>query len=212
MSNRSDIDGLALKLHEKIVAGDGLATSMLAELVVPEIVERLRRKYHTVRDPHVIDTAVADAMLTYLKAPEKFDKRRGGLLGYLWMSAEGDLLNSLKQLKIRGERQQGENVVELMARPTEYRADKDSGNPESVYARVEEENRVDKEICSVLEEASDREIARLMLDGVRETGEFAAILGIEGKDNEEQAQIVKRHKDRIKLALRRKLKARNLTI
>src|ERR1700751_5061161 len=120
MSTSGDIDGIALTLHEKIVAGDPLAPSMLAELVVPRVVERLRRKYHSVRDQHVIDTAVADAMLTYLKAPDTFDRGRGSLVSYLWISAEGDLLNSLKQLKIRGERQQGENVVELLPRATEY--------------------------------------------------------------------------------------------
>jgi hypothetical protein len=208
MSTSGDIDGIALTLHEKIVAGDPLAPSMLAELVVPRVVERLRRKYHSVRDQHVIDTAVADAMLTYLKAPDKFDRGRGSLVSYLWISAEGDLLNSLKQLKIRGERQQGENVVELLPRATEYGADEQGENPESIYVRAEEQGRIDEQVYSVLQDSMDREIAHLMLDGVRETNEFARILGILDKDSEEQAQIVKRHKDRIKVALRRNLKAR----
>src|SRR5437762_8884358 len=110
MSNAGDIDGVALTLHEKIVSGDSLGPSMLAELVVPRIVESLRRKYHAVPDQHLIDTAVADAMLTYLRHPEKFDKDRGSLIGYLWMAAEGDLLNSLKQTKTREERHKQEKV------------------------------------------------------------------------------------------------------
>jgi RNA polymerase sigma-70 factor, ECF subfamily len=206
MSNVGDIDGVALTLHEKIVSGDSLGPSMLAELVVPRIVESLRRKYHAVPDQHLIDTAVADAMLTYLRAPEKFDKDRGSLIGYLWMAAEGDLLNSLKQEKTRGERWREEKVVELQPRPAEYRLEKRADNPEDIYAFVEGQHRVSEQIGSVLADPIDREIAQLMLDGVRETEEFARVLGILDDNDGTRTLIVKRHKDRIKLALRRKLK------
>jgi uncharacterized protein with von Willebrand factor type A (vWA) domain len=206
MSSAGDIDDVALTLHQKIVGGDSLGPSMLAELVVPRIVKSLRRKYHAVSDQHLVDTAVSDAMLTYLKAPQKFDKSRGSLIGYLWMAAEGDLLNSLKQAKVRGERQQEEKVVELQPRPTEYRVEKRAGNPEDIYASVEEQHRVSEQIGSVLPDPIDREIAQLMLDGVRETEQFARVLGILGENDRTRTLVVKRHKDRIKLALRRKLK------
>lgn len=206
MSNVDDIDEVALALHEKIVNGDSLGPSLLAELVVPKVVESLRRKYHAVSDQHLVDTAVADAMLTYLKAPQKFDKARGSLIGYLWMSAEGDLLNSLKQTKTRGERQREEKVVELQPHPTEYRLERRADNPEDTYAFLEENHRVSERIGSVLSDPIDCEIAQLMLDGVRETEEFARVLGIQGENDETRTLIVKRHKDRIKLALRRKLK------
>jgi RNA polymerase sigma-70 factor, ECF subfamily len=206
MAETGNVEGIALTLHEKIVSGDSLAPGMLAELLVPRIVRSLRRKYHAIPDQHLIDTAVADAMLTYLKAPQKFDKNRGGLIGYMWMAAEGDLLNSLKQMKTRGELQQEEKVVELEPPRAEYRLDEQSDNPESIYSFIEQENSVIEQIGSALPDPIDREIAHLMLEGVRETEEFARILGILDKSVQDQAAIVKRHKDRIKLTLRRKLK------
>ncbi len=206
MSNVGDIDAVALALHEKIVSGDSLGPSMLAELVVPRIVESLRRKYHAVPDQHLIDTAVADAMLTYLKAPEKFDTKRGSLIGYLWMAAEGDLLNFLKQAKTREERHTQEKVVELRPRQAEYRLETRADSPEDLYAFAEEQRKVAEKIASVLADPVDREVAQLMLDGVRETDEFARVLGILDNNHGTRALVVKRHKDRIKLALRRKLK------
>jgi hypothetical protein len=44
----------------------------------------------------------------------------------------------------------------------------------------------------------------LMLDGVRETSAYSAILGITGKPVAEQQRIVKQHKDRIRKLVRRK--------
>lgn len=206
MSSTRDINEVALALHEKILRGDSLGPSMLAELVVPKIVESLRRKYHTIPDQHLVDTAAADAIMTYLKAPQKFDKARGSLIGYLWMAAQGDLLNALKRAKGSPDPLREEKVVELQPHSPEYILEAQVGNPEAAYAFLEEQQRVSEQIGSVLDDPTDREIAKLMLDGVRETDEFARILGILDENEGSRTLIVKRHKDRIKLALRRKLK------
>src|SRR5262245_60949952 len=205
MSATLEVEQQALELHEQILSGDCLAPNMLAELLMPRLAEALRRKYHTVKDEHAIHTAVADAMLGYLKAPQKFNRNRGSLVGYLWMAAQGDLLNSLKQARIWEERNTGEEVVELESYAAEHRLNGRHENPEEVYQFIEEQNRVESRISSILSNSIDREVARLMLDGVRETDEFAKVLGVCDKKAEEQAAVVKRHKDRIKLALRRNL-------
>ena len=47
-----------------------------------------------------------------------------------------------------------------------------------------------------------------MLDGVRETAAYAEILAVSDKPSAEQKAIVKRAKDRIKIALQRGLRPR----
>src|SRR5262245_17257936 len=65
MSPTPEVEQQALELHERILSGDCLAPNILAELLMPRLVEALHRKYLTVQDEHAIHTAVADAMLGY---------------------------------------------------------------------------------------------------------------------------------------------------
>ena len=52
-------------------------------------------------------------------------------------------------------------------------------------------------------DALDGEILSLMLDGVRETGQYALVMGITGEDVDTQRQLVKRAKDRLTKKLQR---------
>ena len=68
--------------------------------------------------------------------------------------------------------------------------------------------RVKEEVNAIITDEGDRAIVALMLDGIRETRAYAEILALTDKPLEEQALLVKRTKDRIKVALRRGLKRR----
>ena len=55
----------------------------LAELLLPELTKRLERKYPSIYDPDLIDTAVADAILNYCRNPYQYRPKIRSLLGYL---------------------------------------------------------------------------------------------------------------------------------
>ena len=61
-------------------------------------------------------------------------------------------------------------------------------------------------LSNLLPDPVDQEIVLLMMEGVRETSTYASVLGISDRPSEEQAQVVKRYKDRIKRKLQRNIK------
>jgi len=81
-------------------------------------------------------------------------------------------------------------------------------DPEAILLLSEETLRIRQEVNEIITDERDRAIVALMLDGIRETRAYAEILALTDKPLEEQALLVKRTKDRIKVALRRGLKRR----
>src|SRR5689334_13864032 len=109
----------ALNLHTRIVAGDMTAPAELAELVLPVLTDRLTKKYPTIYDPDLIDIAVTDAVLNYCAHPESYKPQKLSLIGYLLMSANGDLLNYAKPKNIERNSVQLNEDVELRDRYAE---------------------------------------------------------------------------------------------
>jgi RNA polymerase sigma-70 factor, ECF subfamily len=205
MSNLDDINELGLQLHMQILAGDLLASSKIAELFLPLLSRGLHRKYHSLPDSQLAAAAAADAIMQYLANPPKFDPERGKLFSYLWMSAQGDLLNRIKQEKRIENRQVEEKVVEFRPLVAEkyITANQD---PEVEMLRSEEAIIVEAKIKTILTAETDLKVVGLMLDGIRDTSAYAEVLSIADRPLEEQSLIVKRNKDRIKIALRRGLR------
>ncbi len=190
-----DPDDAGPSLHDRLLAGDPTAFAQIAERYLSPLVARLRRKFPA-SDPDLIDHAVMDALLNYRDRPTQFDPTRRTLGGYLLMSARGDLLNSLHETRT--------NFVELDAATAEYQveiADETEMEPE-VWARL---SPVWERLHAILDNPIDEQIVLLMMDGVRETSEYAQVLGIATRPPGEQELEVKRHKDRIKARIRRHL-------
>jgi hypothetical protein len=68
-----------------------------------------------------------------------------------------------------------------------------------------------RRISDLLPDPTDQEIVLLMMEGIRETSAYADVLGISDYSVEEQAAIVKRHKDRLKKKLERHIKRSELS-
>lgn len=207
MHDLDQLNEIGAKLHQELIGGDELAPSKIAELFLSRLAEALRRKFHNISDPHFVDLAVADALLNYLSKPEKFDPTRGKLFTYLWIASQGDLLNRLHQERKHTSRTVTENVVEFEALAAVHGIEGEN-NPEANLLLSEEVLRVTEQVHEIITDKQDQEIAALMLDGVRETTAYSQILGVTTKSREEQALLVKRAKDRIKIALRRHLEHR----
>jgi hypothetical protein len=205
MSDLDHVNETGARFHQDLLNGDRLAPSRIAELLLPRLARALHRKFNNISDPHLVDIAVADALLNYLTNPRKFDPRRGKLFTYLWIASQGDLLNRLEGERGHARRKVDEKDVELQSDATVNNIGADEG-PETVLLLSEETSRIKQGVNEIITDERDRAIADLMLDGIRETRAYAEILGLTDKSHEEQALLVKRTKDRIKLALRRGLK------
>jgi RNA polymerase sigma-70 factor, ECF subfamily len=193
---------LGLYLHRQLLAGDPTATARIAEAFLPYVESRLGLRFPRLDDPHLVQTAIVDAILNYFQRPGQFNPDKSSLRAYLYMSARGDLLNALE--RTRAEPQKVNLVEDVEVEDGE--AEKGVEVPalydleEEVLARS---SPVSSRLDTLFPDAFDRKLVELMLDAERDTREFAAVLGIQGRPTEEQAKIVKRHKDRLKKMMQR---------
>jgi hypothetical protein len=189
MDSESDSDFLT-ELHRRLVEGDSIASAQISEELLPWLCLKLTEINPRIQDSHIIMTACADALLTYLKKPTAFDSEKGALRSYLLMSAKGDLRNALGKITVATFRKEQfiQENVELGPPTSEQEIDR-----EEIKRRMQ----------SLLPTATDKEIIALMFDGIRATSAFARALGVDGAPEETQKATVKKNKDRIIKVLHR---------
>ncbi len=175
-------------IHERIQRGDPTATAELAENAVDLLCSHLKCRFPTMRDRDCIDDAATEALVSYIKRPDRYDPRQKRLLGYLKMAAEADLRNILAKEKRRKEHEPRDYSVELGKIAGKEPIDVDDG----------QSRQVTDTLAELFKDPIDRELAALVIDGERSTEKFAALLGIIHLPAPEQRKTVKRHKDRIK--------------
>ncbi len=197
MSPEPDIKALGESLHQRLLNGDEFAVSELCEQLLPTVTAVLLRHNPTL-DDHLIHSAVADAFLGYANNPSRFDPSRGSLVSYLRMSAQRDLQNALETIRRR------EKVVELRLDDPEHVASEE-GERDIERELLQKDSTLVRKVFEFVTDETDRQLVHLMMDGVRDNGEFAAVLGITHLSEEDQQAEVKRNKDRLKAALRRKI-------
>jgi hypothetical protein len=192
-------------LHQRLLNGDVTAPAEIAELFMPVIIGKLHRGYPALDDPHLVDTAVEDALMNYFARPEQYDPAKLSLAGYLRMSANGDLLNLLKRAKKIQKQQSLSEYVELEDGSVEHGVKvQDDFDLEALV--LAHHSPVWQMLSDLLPDPVDQEIVLMMMECVRETSAYASVLGISDCSPKEQAQVVKRHKDRIKRKLQRNIK------
>jgi hypothetical protein len=198
--------------HERINDGDIVATAELAELLLPELTRRLTSKHPSIYDPHLIDMAVTDALMSYFRNPKQYQSEKMSLPRYLLMSAKGDLLNYLRPKK------SDQNSVDLVEDVELL-----DGNSEKIIGKVVATDGTELEedvvarlspmsgrLIELFPDIRDQEMVRLMINGVRETREYANLLGIDHLTIKEQQDIVKKQKDRIKKMITRNIDPKEL--
>jgi len=199
-------------LHDRLSSGEPTASAEAAERFLEPLTNRLLRSRRDIRDPQLVEQAVIDAVFSYIMRPQQYDPGRSSLEGYLYRSAVGDLKNELAR-----DRRHSLRAVSI-----------DGGPPAVELSLVDRNTSVEEEaldrlgaglpagldraaalqlIGQELPDPGDRRLLQLMLDGERRTAVYSGELGIMTRPPGEQRNIVKRHKDRIKVRLRR-LRAR----
>ena len=180
---------LGLELHELMLKGDVTAPARVAEFFLPILSRKLAARSKKNVHPNMIDTAVADTLLDYLKRPEKFDPNKLTLGKFLLMSADRDLKNYLASRTKEVERWGFTENVEVKGSAAEHRS-------EPIDEKL-------KRILNTVENETDRKLVSLMAEGIRKTQPYAAVLEITHLSQSEQAKVVKRHKDRLLKVLQR---------
>lgn len=204
----ADAKQLGEHLHQQLLSGASLAaTSQIAELFLPPLLKRLRRMFRNIQDQDLVDEAVEDAFQNYFAHPQQFDPARANLATYLQLRAKTYLLNSLAQQKSHQER----FVVEVDASEPVYTI----GTPgessvEDLLIEHETQAAIVERLLGIVTDPVDFKFVMLMIEGVRETGAYAEILCVASLPLEEQVQIVKRNKDRLKKLVQRKYKLKRL--
>ena len=143
--------------------------------------------------------------MSYFENPATFNPSKGPLLQFLRISSERDLLNLFEREK-RHRVHEGATLVELPVGPPEVSTGApDPSTPEDEMIR--QESPLVSKAIRLVPEPIDQEILKLMMDGVRETPEYARLLNVDDLPSDQQREIVKRNKDRIKRTLQRHLRS-----
>jgi RNA polymerase sigma-70 factor, ECF subfamily len=203
MSPPTKLRQLGEEMHARLLGGTSVTvTSEIAETFLSPVSNSLRKDFPSLGDPHLIETAVEDALIAYFNNPARFDPRRGSLFTYLRLLARSRLLNLLA-----GEKNLSapEKVVELEAVESVYEmTDSEFAGPEDALARRESDDATWRKLRELFTDPIDLELIKLMMEGVREADLYAALLGLSSLPAEERAREVKRHKDRVKKTIQRK--------
>ncbi|MCI0400285.1 MAG: hypothetical protein L0Z68_03130 [Gammaproteobacteria bacterium] len=198
-------------IHERLLRNDPTAPSELAEAVLNLVISRLHKANPVLDDSDLIQTAAIDALISYIKRPQQYDPTKRGLVGYLVMSAQGDLTNALAAIRKRREREVSFDSVELQQIDWNIELEVDDGQEANeALPGSAADSRHSAQLDGLLQELAalfytqaDVDMAKLVLQGERDTAAFAKVLGIEEFDFSEQRKVVKRQKDRIKKRIER---------
>jgi len=197
-------DPLGVQLHHKLLTGDPTATALLAENYLAEICGRLGRTYPNLADPAWIEDATHTAFLNYFRKPNTYDPAKSPLSTFLYMAARSDLLNLMDRKKRLDNHQPiSLDSVELVGRDAEYIVDEYADPGQYDWDAPARLRALRHHLVAILPDPVDRQLAELIIDDVRETATYAALLGIEDLEVAQQQTQVKKHKDRIKARLKR---------
>jgi hypothetical protein len=189
-----DADAVAA-VFERLVQGDRVAVSDFIAAVLEPLANHLCA-WRRDADEHTCLSAAEDAVLSLIHNPAIYDPAKRGLIGFLRMAAEGDLLNELEKEKKHNTNRENRDCVELTAKGGNSIAEELADDLPSF-----DDPSIAAEIANFT--ATEREVFYLMRDGERRTSAFAVVLSIDHLPVEDQAREVKRVKERLFKRLQR---------
>jgi hypothetical protein len=182
------------KLHERVLEGDPKASAETFTMLHRPIASSVRRRLGGRVSWEEATDAATDAIVAYVKSPDRYDAARAGLLGYLTLVAYRDALNLLRDR--RAEQEKHMRSVELSTS-----GGKDQG--EAANAKLDADRILRDFSEKIIVDDGDEQVLRLFLEGERDTAAYAVRLGIAHLPEAEQRKIVKQRRDRIDQRLQR---------
>jgi RNA polymerase sigma-70 factor (ECF subfamily) len=190
-------------LHIRYLADDRVALEEIWVRYLPPMLVHLRayidRGNLYLVDPDLIEEAAYRALMSYQRRPGQYDPERGkSLLGYLRMSALGDLKNLRRQKNPPG----GLRVVGIDDEAWNRQV-ADDGDLEDDVVEEEAQTRWRDRIYAVARSDEDRTILGLMIRGERRTETYAQALGLTHRSIKDQESYVYKAKERLTRRLKR---------
>jgi RNA polymerase sigma-70 factor (ECF subfamily) len=183
------------QIHLRVVDGDVTAPSELFVAVQGPLAATVRQRLGGQISLEDAGDMATDAILEYLRQPDRFDPSRSGLFGYLLMIARGDALNHLRDMG---------KAASNFARLVElWLPDGNTTDEDSELRRLDAERILRDHRADLVRDDGDDEVLRLYLEGERATAEYSAALGVQHLTEAEQQDLVKTRKDRIEQRLKR---------
>lgn len=193
-----------LALHAACVAQEPDALEKLADHYYFPLIDSLRRRNSQWRDLDDFGSAAADAFVSYLKRPDVYDPTRGhSLFKFFVFAAQRDFMNIIKGQKPHNNRQTS-IIVENADNGSEYELPISDGSDDQFDQLLSDIVILDQ-LNVLLDDKRDIQCVNMMMDRVRDRKAFADIYGLSHLPPEEQEHEIKKHKDRIKKQLLRKL-------
>jgi hypothetical protein len=203
----------AIALNQRLLDGDVTASAEIAEIYFPDVRKYLLTLYSSHYPEDLIEAAVTDAFVSYLQNPTQYNNQETSLGRFLVMSSHRDLIDLARNENRHGVHglPKGSQFVELEASIDEHEIENQASL--SVEEQVSFLSApVWSKLDMLLPDTQDRNMVFLMMEGVRETSDYAAIINITEMSLEDQEDEVKRQKDRIKKVLQRHLSRTDLEI
>jgi RNA polymerase sigma-70 factor, ECF subfamily len=200
-SERVDQNEPERVLHGRLLDGDPLATTDLYFHFAERILRGLKAKYQTT-DPDLVEEAVLQTLLDYFLRPERYDPAKRSLRGYLFMSAERDLINLRQQDERQRALFQPADPVELDDRARKE-WEEGGGFAEALADDEAAAERWD-EAMAIAQTEEEKIVQRLRLAGERSTAAYATALGWTELPLAEQRKRLYLIKDRLDQRSRRR--------
>lgn len=180
-----------LELHARALQKDPVAPADLFQAFMEPLLRILMEEdRYNADDAH--DSAI-DALLAYLKAPERYDRRRARLSTYLIHAARRRAMDRRRSNEARSRRdREFADTLDLQSR-----------NPRDVLDAKVEAGRAAELLQTVRLEERELQFLQLVLQGEGSTEKLAEALGKGSLPDLERRREVKRHRDRLMKLLER---------
>ena len=155
-------------------------------------------------DEAFVKDAIADAVLAYIENPASFKTEKARLFSYLVLASIANLktlLGKATRLSLR----EVSLDVEHSGKSENYIVDvpDPNGLGEQRLVDIMYGKRVARQLFSEIVDPTERKLIGLVVDGVRETAEYAEVMRIGHLSSAEQKKAVKQAKDRLLKQLQR---------
>lgn len=193
-----------LALHQLVQSGDELALAKLYDAYSEGVIKVLRFEFSDFaqQDEFYILEAVNEAFLGYYNNPNSFDPSQKTLKNFLIMAAKRDVLNIIS----RDKKHQGKINLPENVEVEENLWNSIKGDTHSTDEKIVQKESmilIEEELSKHFSDKRDIEMAKMIIQGERETESFAIILQIEELEKNKKQAEVKRNKDRIKKVIDR---------
>ncbi|NVJ05290.1 sigma-70 family RNA polymerase sigma factor [Myxococcus sp. AM001] len=180
-----------LKLHERVIQDDPLASQDVFRVFMDPILRVLRYEMSCQGD-EAYDSAV-DAVLDYLRNPLRYDRQRAKLSTYLTHTAKRRAMDRQRSSQARVRREEKFGGVFALRAPA----------PKEAMELSVEASLAVKKLEQINFRTEERKLLGLVLQGENSTPALGKVLGLGALPKVEQQREVKRHRDRLMKRLAR---------